>query len=362
MKRNAAIAFTFVALLGCWLSMPTRAQERGSASNNNQDPGLTTNIRDPEVLLRTIRQRREAPPYSLFPTSPLTPLRERTLQAEKRIYEATDIKLGTTLTTLLQGLSDEMPGEDDFGMATAMSMVGTWDGYNKGEPKQGELTFELQGRWDWGTRAPNDLGNLGLGSLGFTSNQFAAYTPTFLVRNLFWRQGSREAGWMYRIGRITPDAMLASSTHINGLTTFLPISGTGPFAMGISDSGLGIVAGKFVNDRVNVLGIVSDANADRFDFGDIDEGDFFTAVEFQVKVLPLSKNAGYSTVSFWHNDGTKFGQDSNGSTGKEGWGLFIKHEQELTCDGRAIAIARWGRSYREVSALRPTSWREFRPL
>jgi porin len=98
------------------------------------------------------------------------------------------------------------------------------------------------------------------------------------------------------------------------------------------------------------LGIVSDANADRFDFGDIDEGDLFTAVELQVKVLPLSKNAGYSTVSFWHNDGTKFGQASNGSTGKEGWGVFIKHEQELTRDGRAIAIARWGRSYKK-SAL-----------
>jgi hypothetical protein len=149
---------------------------------------------------------------------------------------------------------------------------------------------------------------------------------------------------MYRIGRITPDAMLASSTHINGLTTFLPISGTGPFAMGISDSGLGVVAGKFVNDRVNVLGIVSDANADRFDFGDIDEGDFFTAVELQAKIFPLSKNAGYSTVSFWHNDGTKFGQASNGSTGREGWGVFIKHEQELTRDGRAIVIARWGKS------------------
>jgi hypothetical protein len=41
--------------------------------------------------------------------------------------------------------------------------------------------------------------------------------------------------------------------------------------MGISDSGLGMAAGLYVNDRVNVLGIVSDANADRFDFGDIDE-------------------------------------------------------------------------------------------
>ena len=155
---------------------------------------------------------------------------------------------------------------------------------------------------------------------------------------------------MYRIGRITPDAMLGTSAHINGFTTYLPVAGTGPFVMGLPDSGLGLAAGRFVNDRVNVMVLVSDANADRFDFGDIDEGDFFTAVELEVKVRPLSENAGYSKVTFWHNDGTKFGNAINGSTGKEGWGLFIKHEQELTCDGRAIAIGRWGRGFNE-SAL-----------
>ena len=92
---------------------------------------------------------------------------------------------------------------------------------------------------------------------------------------------------MYRIGRITPDAMLSSSAHINGLTTYLPVGGSGPFAMGLPDSGLGMAAGLFVSDRVNVMGLVSDANANRFDFGDIGEGDYFTAVELQVKVLPL---------------------------------------------------------------------------
>ena len=156
--------------------------------------------------------------------------------------------------------------------------------------------------------------------------------------------------WVYRIGRITPDALLGTSTHINGFTTFLPVAGTGPFAMGLPDSGLGWVGGWFINDRVTVAGVVSDANADRFDFGDIDEGDFFTAVELQVKVLPLTEKAGHSKVTLWHNDGTKFGNAINGSTGKEGWGVFIKHEQELTCDGRAIAVARWGRSYND-SAL-----------
>ena len=124
------------------------AQPAQAISDNNQSPGITSDIRDPVVLLRTIRQKREqaeTPDYSLFRTSPLTPLRERAIAQEKRIYEATDIKLGTTFTTLLQGLGDAIPDEDTYGMATAMSFVGTWDGWNKGEPNQGELTFELQG-------------------------------------------------------------------------------------------------------------------------------------------------------------------------------------------------------------------------
>ena len=315
---------------------------------------MTSDVRDPVVELRVIRQKRDqqapAEEYSLFRTSPLTPLRERGIQAEKWIYEATDIKIGTNFNTLMQGLSDEIPGEDDYGMATFMSFVSTWDGFRKGECNQGEITLGLEGRWNWGTTDPVALGNQGLGSLGFTANPFGTYTPTFLVRNLFWRQGSREAGWMYRLGRVTPDQFLQTSRHITPLTTFMPIAGTGPFSMGLPDSGLGMFAGLFLTDNINVAGVVSDANADRFDFGDIDEGDLFSAVELQAKVLPLTEKAGYSKVTFWHNDGTKFGNAINGSTGKEGWGVFIKYEQELTCDGRLIGIGRWGRSYKD-SAL-----------
>lgn len=155
---------------------------------------------------------------------------------------------------------------------------------------------------------------------------------------------------MYRIGRVTPDQFLNTSRHLTPLTSYLPIAGTGAFAMGLPDSGLGMFAGMFINDWMNVAGVVSDANADRTNFGHLSEGDLFTAVELQVKVLPLTKNAGYSKVTFWYNEGTEDGNAINGSTGAEGWGVFIKHEQELTSDGRAIAIGRWGRSYKD-SAL-----------
>ncbi len=93
-----------------------------------------------------------------------------------------------------------------------------------------------------------------------------------------------------------------------------------------------------------------DANANRFTFGDLGEGDLFTALELQVKILPFTKNAGYSKFTLWHNDGTKDGLPLNGSTGREGWGFYMKLEQELTRDGRLIAIGRWGLSEKD-SAL-----------
>jgi len=59
----------------------------------------------------------------------------------------------------------------------------------------------------------------------------------------------------------------------------------------------------------------------------------------------MTQNAGYSKVALWHNDGTKNGLPINMSTGREGWGFSVLLEQELTSDGRAVGIFRYGKSY-----------------
>jgi hypothetical protein len=225
-----------------------------------------------------------------------------------------------------------------------LDLVGSWDLIDRGEPTQGQAVFHVQGRWDYGTTAPEDLGTVSLGSLLGTANTFASYTPTFILRNLYWRQGSPQAGWAYRIGKITPDALLSTSAHISAYTTFLPTA-NGPFSIALPDSGLGAVGAWYISDRVTLVGLVSDANADRFDFGDISEGDFFKAAELHVKVAPRTSKAGYSKLTLWHTDGTKDGLPANGSSGPDGWGIFVKHEQELTADGRAIGILRYGKGF-----------------
>ena len=196
MRFSAIFGLSFATLLSCWALTPAGAQDGQAISNADESPGLTSDVRDPVVELRVIRQKRDqqtpAEEFSLFRTSPLTPLRERGIQAEKWIYESTDIKLGTNFNTLMQGLSDEIPGEDDYGMATFMSFVTTWDGFRKGECNQGEITLGLEARWNWGTTDPVTLGSQGLGSLGFTANPFGTYTPTFLLESLAHAEASTE--------------------------------------------------------------------------------------------------------------------------------------------------------------------------
>jgi hypothetical protein len=90
----------------------------------------------------------------------------------------------------------------------------------------------------------------------------------------------------------TPDQFLASSRHVTPLDTFLPI-GTGAFVIGLPDSGLGWIGGFYINDYLNIAGVVHDANADRTNFGDLGEGDLFKALELQAKLFPLTEKAGY---------------------------------------------------------------------
>ncbi|MGI9239511.1 MAG: carbohydrate porin [Verrucomicrobiales bacterium] len=282
--------------------------------------------------------------------SPLKPIHDLLDPAEESLYNSTGIRLGLTINHLFQGMSESLPGLDKSGMTTDADFVAAWDLLNRGEANAGKLYFHLEGRWDYGTTGPQNLGFVNLGSQIGTGNAFSRYDPTFLIRNLYWEQGSQEAGWAYRVGKITTDAILGTSKHITPVTTFLPNAGTGFFVDAFPDSSLGAVGALYFNDRFKAVGLVADSNGNRYDWGDIESGDFYTALELAAKIVPGTGNADYSKLTIWHTDGTSDGAPINASTGKEGWGYSLKYEQELSEDGRLIGIARWGQSFNE-SAL-----------
>jgi hypothetical protein len=319
------------------------AEETDTARGGARPIGFD-NPTEPADLLPRIEER-DTPMESLFPVAPLGWLREASGRGRQDLFDATSLKVGMTIQQVFQAVTESLPGQDDWGTAATTDLVGSWHLINKGEPTLGQLVAHGQGRWDYGTTGPEELGTFSLGSVIGTADTYAAYTPTFLLRNLYWRQGSREAGWVFQAGKITPDGIVSSSQYLASETTFLPSGGTGPFAIALPDSGLGAAGYFHLSDRIALGALISDANADRFDWGDIDEGDFFTALEFQFQIAPQTPQAGFSKITLWHTDGTSDGQSANGQLGPDGWGFYIKLEQELTRDGRAIGILRYGKSY-----------------
>ncbi len=310
----------------------------GSHSSISSDP------EDPGTMLNEI-QERNTQRESLLPVSPLKWLHDGTGRASDGIYEATHIRLGLTFNHLFQWVSDVLPDTDDYGTDTDMDFVAAWDLINREKPTLGQLYFHLEGRYDYGTTGPQTIGFSNVAAAGGTANAFSKYDPTFLIRNLYWQQGGPKTKWAYRIGKITTDSILATSQHISPVTTFLPNAGTGLFVSGYCDSGLGLVGVWHYNEQFKILGLVADSNGDRYDFGDISAGDFYTAVELGFKIAPRTEKAGFSKLTVWHTDGTEDGTPINANTGLDGWGMTVKLEQELTDDGRAVGVLRWGTSW-----------------
>lgn len=283
----------------------------------------------------------------LIPFSPIQPIRNGFTAFKDAVYDTTHLKLGLSFHHVFQGASDVLPGTFDDGAATDFDIVGTWELFNRGQPTQGELFFGVEGRWeyDYGI-GPQNLGFVSIPSAGGTANSFSEYNPNFILRNLYYRQGSPEAGWVFRAGKITTDAMLLTNRHITPNTTFLPNAGTGMFVASYADSGPGIAGAKYFGDRLYVGGAIADANGSRFDwFEDLDEGDFYKGLEVGLKIFPRTDQASFSKFLLWHTDGTKDGKGINTNTGSDGWGFGLVVEQELTADGRVVLIGRYGRSY-----------------
>ena len=159
----------------------------------------------------------------------------------------------------------------------------------------------------------------------------------------------RRTAGLYRVGRITVDQIFSTSRHISPALTYQPILGTGPFVIGLADTGWGAAGAWYFTDRVGLIGAVHDADSNRQDFL-TPQGNYFTAIELGGQIAPQTDKAGYSKLTLWHTDGTSDGQPINGSLGPAGWGWMLKLENELTSDGRVIGIVRYGESY-DGSAL-----------
>jgi porin len=324
-------------------------EEADSEQEGTQDSEkIGGNDQDPSVMLQDI-ERKRAERDSLFKDSPL----ERTHRAadrwDNKLYDKTHLRAGLSVHHLFQLLSESFPGTDDWGTATDADLVFQWEVGNRGKPYQGNLYFHLESRWNWGTTGPMSLGAGSLGMLQNTGNTYEKYVPVTIIRNFYYQMGSAKSKGAVRFGKVTIDSILGVSSHNTPNTSFLSFAATGAFAIALPDSGVGTVAAWHFNDRLKLLGSIHDSNANRLDLGDIShggfEGDFFSALELGYKFAPEAKRIGYSKLDVWHTDGTADGKPINGSNGPDGWGFYALHEQQLSRNGDAVAVFKYGKSY-----------------
>lgn len=306
---------------------------------------FTEDLNDPENLLKQ-REQRSKQRKGLFQVDPFGGFREWTTKLSDDLYDKTDLRLGTAIHHAFQWVDPTITDTPGYGTATDFDIIGDWKLFKKGQPHEVKLFFNIEGRWDYGTTGPQTLGFASAGTSGGTANSFSAYTPTFLpFRQFYLQQGSKESKWGYRLGKVTVDGFLTSSRHINPNTTFLPNAGTGMFVNAPPDSGLGIIGQYTFTESWSSAALISDANADRQDLGDISAGDFYKAAELRWrKHKGVARDAG-AKLTVWHTDGTKDGQPANANTGNSGYGYSVLYETALADNGRPWIVARYGRSF-----------------
>jgi hypothetical protein len=209
------------------------------------------NDQDPAVMLLDIGRRRTERESLWFRPSN-KPVHDATDTWHERVYQATHLRLGASVHHLFQWLSESLPGTDDWGTATDMDLIATWEAVNRGKPAQGSLTLHLETRWNWGTTGPMTLGAAGLGMVQNTGNTFESYVPAMIIRNLYWQTGNEKSKGALRLGKVTIDSILGTSAHLTPNTTFLTFAGTGAFAIALPDSGLGAVGVWHFTDRLKL--------------------------------------------------------------------------------------------------------------
>ncbi len=168
MRPLVAVSVALAGFLSCMIvatagaeGSPATPDKEARAADNDRQSGLGSDPDDPQNLLPEIRKR-GAERDSLFPVSPLHRLHESTDRAKQALYDAVGLDAGVAFTHLFQGLSEARPDEDQWGTVSNIDILGSLELLARGTPTQGELTVHAQGRWNYGTTNPDDLGFVSL--------------------------------------------------------------------------------------------------------------------------------------------------------------------------------------------------------
>lgn len=300
--------------------------------------------KSPEEISNSLKLRHSVvEEKSLLPFAPLQPVKDAWTSFNDVLVKKFNLDLGIDYTTLYQNMSTSLPGTDSDGFGGDIDVTGKWTLLQSGKKWEGSVAFWAEGRHHIHTDlSPGDLfPNVGsvMGPTDtFDSNQH------FTMREIYWQQGSKDAHFMYRLGRFAPDALVGTISQFDSASLdFMPFGLVTRGSARFPDPGWAAAVGYYPQGdnklSPHFVAMISDQNGNRETFGDIGAGEYFTGVEFGLRPFPMTDHAPHWRFSAWHADA----QEANGNP--EGYGILAKIEQELTSDGRIIGVLNWGRSW-----------------
>ena len=330
-----------VTVLGSAPSFSALAQTPAGQSYAPLDRGLDNSPDDIDSQLRESDKRAD----SLLPIEPLQPLHDQWVRLTRELRDTIGLDLGLNYTGLYQKSDEALPGKQSEASGGDLDFFGRWNLFNQGGSWPGALVFATEARHRYSNIPPSQLGEE-IGSLWGTVVNFD--TQDFALKQLYWEQGSYEDRLIYRGGKIDPSDIYDGGRFVSSNYAFLSPAFSDTMTMPLPAPGLGLAAAVYPSANTYIMGGVHDANGDANSFGQLDRGEFFTAIELGATPNYGRPGAGLYHVTLWHSDKREKAKAPSGR------GIAFTLEQELGPDGNIVPFVRYSYADGGATAIRQT--------
>lgn len=282
---------------------------------------------------------------SIFAVDPLQPLHNQWSRVTRELRDSIGLDLGLNYTGLYQKSDASLPGKRSEASGGDLDFFGRWNLFNQRGPWPGALVFSTETRHRYSNIPPSQLGQE-IGSLWSTVVNFD--TQDFALKQLYWEQGRYEDRLIYRAGKMDPSDIYDSGRFVSSNYAFLSPAFSDTMTMPLPAPGPGLAAAIYPTANTYILGGVHDANGEVTSFGQLDRGEFFTAVELGATPNFGQPGAGLYHITLWHSDTREKAKVPSGR------GLAVTFGQELGPDGNIVPFARYSYADGGATSVRQT--------
>jgi outer membrane immunogenic protein len=273
---------------------------------------------------------------SILPADPLEPIHHAWKPIDRHLRDAYGLDIGMNYTALYQGAGRAPPDNQRQAASGDLDFFGKLRLSGKGESWPRAISFATEWREPFTKIGPGALGSQ-IGSVWGTADGFNK--QAFSLVELYWEQGSREDGLLYRVGRMKPVNIWNRGRYVSSNHSFLNTTLAATPAMPVPAAGFGAAAAAALPESAYILAGVHDANGANNGVGNPERGEFFYAASLGVKRGEGKTGTGHYFVTAWVADRRRLDDVPSGR------GVALHVEQEVGPEGRIVPFGRYSYGY-----------------